>query len=1209
MPPYLGLSRYISALKLVKVVLVLSACLFCTLGAQIKPRARESASINEVLQRIQPFFEQNKGQRDSEVLFASQGNVATILLKREGLVISTSEGVNPEGKPKTGANPVELRFVGASANVAVEGIGELKGKSNYFRGPDAAHWITQVPHFESVRYRQIYPGIDLVFYFKDGHLEYDFTLSPGAEPKAIRLRVSGAKPALSADGEVIVRSAGLEIGRSKRPSAYLKNESARPVPARYRLRGAEVGFNVYGYDRRQTLVIDPALAFATFLNCVAEAQGTAGCGKDGISDIAVDNSGIYLAGGTSASFNGFVIKLDPTGSQVLYRAFIPSASPGSVAVDSSGEAFIIGGAFPGFSSTPGAFSSSAFTCSLGGNSCTVPFAAKFSSDGSQLLYATLLEVIGQTPRDPVGTDVAAVDSQGNLYIVGSVFVGEMHTPAQNFFVPTTAGSFQPPGAGGGFSPQWVMKLNPAGSGLVYSTFLTIQDGDHIFGIAADGDGATYVTGQESPGFPTTPGSFQPTATSGGTPFLAKLNPTGTALVYSTFFGSSARTNAGGVAVDPSQQAVIVGSGQPPTTAGALCQADTTNQQGFIAKFNAAASALIYSTVICKTGQTGSAPSNTQEFAVAVDGSGAAYALGVTGGSDPANQFPLLTPVQSYVYPNGPPGSAPSIIKLDTNGNEQFATFLGSGLAKPFPAKILVDGSGAIYVFGSDTGFPITPNALNPQPPGNVLAKIVPSLGAPVAVVSPLVFTFPSPVITGSSASTDIIVGNFGDASTAAAPVVSITAGDFSQTNNCSAAVAPAQKCDIQVVFKPTALGTRTATLTVSISGFPDQTVSLSGTAIGPVVGLSPALLTFPPEPLNTSSSAESVAVSNSGTATLTISNVSASGDFSATNTCGSPIGPGGNCSLQVTFTPTASGKRTGTVTLTDNALDSPQTVSLIGFSGQSAGVSLSASSLSFGGQIIQSNSSAQTLTITNIGNLPLNVSNIVVTGDFTQTNNCVGSAIAPNGTCTAQVTFSPTAGGARGGTLTITDNSYSSPETVGLSGTGLDFTFAVASGSQSTATISAGQTASYTLSVASTANASGNLSFSCQGAPTAASCVVNPSSVAISNTAQNITVNVSTTARSSAVRGPGLTFEPPGFTIFATGLLVLMMLLSASRKRTRWILGPAAAALLLFVGCGGGNGGGGGGSHGTPAGTYPVTVTASSAGGTRKSVTLTLNVN
>lgn len=200
------------------------------------------------------------------------------------------------------------------------------------------------------------------------------------------------------------------------------------------------------------------------------------------------------------------------------------------------------------------------------------------------------------------------------------------------------------------------------------------------------------------------------------------------------------------------------------------------------------------------------------------------------------------------------------------------------------------------------------------------------------------------------------------------------------------------------------------------------------------VSLSPSSLTFAIQLSGSTSAAQAINVRNTGSGVLDLSGITASGDFSQTNTCGSSVAPGAICAITVTFTPTASGARTGTLTLSDNALDSPQSAALSGTGGAPV-AQLSASSLSFSSQGRNTTSAPQSITLTNSGNLPLNVAEIGVTGDFAETNTC-GSKVDAGANCSIAVTFTPTATGARTGTLTIKDDAADSPQSVSLTGTG-----------------------------------------------------------------------------------------------------------------------------------------------------------------------------
>jgi hypothetical protein len=701
----------------------------------------------------------------------------------------------------------------------------------------------------------------------------------------------------------------------------------------------------------------------------------------------------------------------------------------------------------------------------------------------------------------------------------------------------------------------------------------------------------------------------------------ELNPSGTAPVYSTFFGTPGNTQAFGLAVDSHGQAVIAGfsTGTLPVSLNAFCAnfaGPPSGEQGFVVKFTADGSAIVYATTLC--GPYSDASS------VAVDSTGAAYVVGIT--DYPATFQPiLLQPIQGYSPSNS--AMVNVALKMDTSGNLQWSTFLGVNASGYPNSRIAVDGTGAAYVL-AQSNIPPTPNSLGPPSPNpgagggnsevlNYLLKIAPSLGAPVPLLlNPQPLGFGVENIGTSSAPMDVQVGNFGDAPMS--PVVSIT-GDFSETDNCSASVPGGQKCDINVVFTPTAMGTRTGTLTVSFGGtIPSQTVALSGQGVAPAVSLSPTALYFGVQAMGTTSGQQQVSVTNTGTGSLVISSVQASNQFAVTNTCGAAVAPGSACTIQVTFTPTAAGIQTGTLAINDNASGSPQTVSLTGNQTGNAAVTLSPASLSFGAQASGSTSAPQAVTVTNSGTAPLLISSVLATSQFAATSTC-NSPVQPQSNCMIQVTFTPSASGSQTGTLTIADNASNSPQTVALAGNQpANFSMNAPGGPSSTsATVTAGQTATYDLNVAGTNGFNGAVNLTCSGAPSHSTCSVAPNPAKITgNAAMGVTVTVATQAASAtAMRLPywPQSFRSAGYLAGMAIALALWSCLAMARLPGRFrnaFAGALAIVLLstICVGCGGS-----GASSppsvtpATPSGQYTLTVTATS-GSLAQSMSLSLTV-
>ncbi len=494
------------------------------------------------------------------------------------------------------------------------------------------------------------------------------------------------------------------------------------------------------------------------------------------------------------------------------------------------------------------------------------------------------------------------------------------------------------------------------------------------------------------------------------------------------------------------------------------------------------------------------------------------------------------------------------------------------------------------------------------------------VAAAAVVLNPILVTFPSTNVGASSAAQNITVSNTGGVSaTLGTPALT---GDFAFTaNTCGASLAAGTGCTLAVVFKPTASGTRTGTLTISGSAG-TQTAALSGIGTLPATDtLSPASLTFGQLQLTTASPTQSVTLANAGDLPLQLIAASiTSGDFTVTNACGNSLNGHSSCTLQVAFVPRSVGVQTGTLTVSDQYRT--QTVTLTGTGVAPPGVSLSPTgTLDFGAIGLGATSSAQTVTLTNNGGLPLSIQSIALAGDFAVSagGNTCGGTLSPGSACTLQVVFTPTAGGLRSGTLTVNSNAAGSPHTLTLTGTGIDFT--LAPNGPASFTITAGQQAVYPLLLSSAAGVPGSVTFTCASIPAHATCTVNPATAALGG-ATNIIVTVATSVAGASLRLPfNLPLEAAPI---ALALLLPLGLGSSARRRLRALRGRhlACAAtlccLLVFAGCsatrlipasGTGGSGGGGGSTPTPtpAGTYTLTVTGTSAGLTR-TVNLSLTV-
>jgi hypothetical protein len=639
--------------------------------------------------RLPLSFEANTGQTDPAVRFLSRGQGYTLFLTSAEAVLSLS------GPQETAV--VRMQVAGGQRAPRVVGLDPLATKSNYLLGNDPGRWRTGVSHYARVLYADVYPGIDLVYHGNQRRLEYDFVLAPGANPQRIRLAFPGAdEVTVGAQGELVLRTAQGEIVQPP-PVVYQEAGAERqPVAGRYVLQGDQVGFAVGRYDRRRPLIIDPVLVYSSFLG---------GSGDEDIRSNAVDREGnVYVTGQTSSAafpgvnagsiqpahggfpYDAFVTKIDPTGTAIVYSTYLGGGGIEwgfGIAVDGGGNAYVTG--YTDSATFPGVNAGSIQPANAGGNDA---FVTKIDPTGSAIVYSTFL--------GGPGTDWArgiAADGAGNAYVTGGTDSAT--------FPGVSAGSLQPVNAGGSFPADvFVTKINPTGTAIVYSTFLGGSGSEQGFGIAADGAGNAYVTGEtRSSIFPgVNAGSIQPANAGGNDGFVTKINPTGTAIVYSTFLGGSTDDASQSIAVDSAGGAYVTGetgsNAFPGVNAGSIQPFNAGGGSfpfdGFVTKINPAGGAIVYSTFLGGSG-------NDTGVGIAVDSAGNSY---VTGGTDSAT-FPGVN-AGSLQPANGGGVQDGFVTKISPMGTAiVYSTFLG-GSGVDAGLGIGIDGAGNAYVAGTTT---------------------------------------------------------------------------------------------------------------------------------------------------------------------------------------------------------------------------------------------------------------------------------------------------------------------------------------------------------------------------------------------------------------------------------------------------------------------------------------------------------------------------
>ncbi len=573
-------------------------------------------------------FEPNRGQVDPAVQYLSRGPGYSLYLTPGEAVLQLQSA--------TESSTLRMTLVGADREAPVTGEQPLPGTVNYFVGNESSKWRPAVPTFGKVSYTAVYPGVDLVYYGNQRELEYDFVVSPGADAAKIALQFTGATPVIDKAGDLVL-TVQSEEARFHKPVVYqLDGDRKVSVEGRYQIAEGKVGFALGKYDHSKPLVIDPVLSYVTYIG---------GSKDDTVKGMAVDSQGNVIIVGTTGSVD-YPVKN-------AFRA----TDPNVIAL-----------------SNPLAI-----------------FVSKFNATGTALVYSTYLGSSEYT----YGSGVA-VDSSGNAYVAGYTAYGDY---------PVTAGAFQTicganntvpqgssvgvringcGGAGQGGQSGVLTKLDPTGSSLVYSTYLSGGNGNLITAVAVNAAGEAYVTGLSNA---VCPGPYN-------------ANGTG----YQGYFCIPLTANAS----------------EPPNNTGA--NADT---YAFMVKFNAQGSGLLYSTVLGNHNPVGHYASGMQANAIALDAAGNAY---VTGNMD-ANYF--ITTTTGSLQPARLSGSLPAFVaKFNPAGTAAtslvYISYLsGTTVSNDIATGIAVDGSGNAVVTGytNSCTFPTTAGAFSTVPGGYVSQNI------------------------------------------------------------------------------------------------------------------------------------------------------------------------------------------------------------------------------------------------------------------------------------------------------------------------------------------------------------------------------------------------------------------------------------------------------------------------------------------------------
>ena len=770
----------------------------------------DTTRIRETYSHLPLIFEQNNGQSDPRVKFLTHGSGYGLFLTGNNAVLSLHHRIE---KTSIQQSVLSMTLAATNRNFAVTGENLLLGKSNYFIGNDPSKWQRDVPQYAGVRFRGVYPGIDLVYHGNQGRLEYDFEIAPGAEPSRVAMRFDGAtNTRISDTGDLVLSLPGGDVVMHA-PRAYQRSGAKEELVASgFALNDGTVSFVVGNYDRSRTLVIDPILSYSTYLGGSGNEACTLILGVtdpiSGCPAVAVDPaSNAYIAGSTESTNFPIPVGSSPFQGTLNGTANIFIAKFNSTATTEEFATYIGGS---GVDTTSGIAVDQAFNVIVSGNSSspnfptsttafqTVPLnttfkhtvVSKVDPTGHTLLYSTYLS--GNGTDNSTGV---ALDPSGNIYVTGTTASTEVTTG-----FPSTIGAFQSAPAASSTIQFFMTKIAPNLSGASSVPYSTYFGGGNSLrtsgaaavggGIAVDLDSNVYITGGTSflhigaaNDFPilnayqgcldTAPSTTTcPNNVSNYDIFVAKINPaaiTGTQLIYSTYVGGTEDDIGFGIAVDSSLNAYVTGS-----TASGTGDGFPTSGTDVFQSIYGGGSSDAFLVKLANPVNTGNLQGVvTLAYSSYLGGSGQDVGLGIAVDTIQGARITGWTASNDFPTPNDPiqstPGGANDAFgaRIDTSTNlglgapGNYGTYLG-GSNQDYGTSIAVDPLGASYVAGEtqSKNFPTTAGVFQPNISGAsdvFLSKLSPVINLGVQV-TPSPFT----VGVGNQATFTFTVTNSGD---------------------------------------------------------------------------------------------------------------------------------------------------------------------------------------------------------------------------------------------------------------------------------------------------------------------------------------------------------------------------------------------------------------------------------------------------------------
>lgn len=640
-------------------------------------------------------FEANQGQADRAVKFVSRGHGYSLFLTQQEAVLGLSHG-------KAGSSVLRWRVIGANHDPLVSGEGVLAKKSNYFRGNDPAKWRTGIANFARVRYANILPGVDLVYHGSQQQIEYDFVIAPGTSPDAISVAFSGARAMeIGSHGELVLHTHDGDLVQNP-PVVYQDIDGTRrAVDGRYAIEGENrIGFIVGDYDHTQPLVIDPTLAYSTYLggNDLDEslAMSVDASGNVYLTGLAVSPNfpgvtGSSLQPAPGGDYDGFVTKINADGTAILWSTYLGGSGGNeygqSIAVDASGSVYVAGSTnssdFPGIGA-------GSLQPAYGGYWRDM-FLVKLAPTGDSLAYSTY---VGGNGDESAGN--IRVDGSGGVYVSGQ-------TSSTNF-PGVTSKSIQSSNAGG--YEGVLFHVNADATAIDWATYLGGSGDDYCGAMALDASGNVYVvcTSNSSTFTGVNGSALQPSFAGNEDMVILEVDSSGSSVLAGTYFGGSGDDEAYGVGLDGSGNVYVLGTTSstdfPGVTGTSFQPSNAGGYDATLTKFNPSLSSVAYSTYI-----GGSADDYAE--GLAVDAAGNCYVAGSTS----STTFPGIDS-SSIQSSNGGGSDAFAFVMNPSGTATVMSTFLG-GSDDDQAIALAIDASGGLYLTGCTTSanYPITGGVL------------------------------------------------------------------------------------------------------------------------------------------------------------------------------------------------------------------------------------------------------------------------------------------------------------------------------------------------------------------------------------------------------------------------------------------------------------------------------------------------------------------